>query len=111
MYFISGINKVFSINKTADGLKKRFPFKKLPDICYQYIIICVVLLQFFSPLIIVVSLKKKHIFGRIACYSLSVFTVIATFLYHWPPEEHHYYSVLSNINAVGGLLLLSSYFK
>ena len=111
MFFISGINKFFSINETSEGLKKRFPLKQLPFVFYQYVIICVVLLQFFSPIIIVVSLKKKHILGKISCYALAFFTFLATLLYHWPPEGHHYYSVMSNINATGGLLLLSTYFK
>ena len=110
LYFISGITKVLYFENTVSGLKTRLQFKTQKDIFHKMIIIAVILIEIFSPIIIITLLKQKHIAGRIACYILSAFTVMATFLYHWPPNKHMF-NILSNINAVGSLILLSLYFK
>ena len=111
MYFVSGINKMINIDKTALGLEKRFPLKMLPLSFFRLTIICVVILQVCAPLTIIYSEYYKSGLGYFACLGLAIFTILATLLYHFPPFDSNYYSFMSNINAIGGLLLLSESYK
>lgn len=49
--------------------------------------------------------------GKYGCMSLIIFTVIATLIFHFPPNTPgKYYPFISNVNTVGGLILLSNSF-
>ena len=108
MFFTSGIDKVLHFSKVVEGLKKRFPFE-LPFIFYNLMISIAILIELIAPIIIVFGIihptYKKY--GVYACYSLIVFTVLATLMYHFPPKGNQWYPFTSNITTVGGLLALS----
>ena len=114
MFFLAGFNKINPFNKVALGLQKRVPdlFKKLPFIIFQLAILLVILLEIIAPTIIMIASfnKKYSLYAFISALLLTLFTIIATLLYHFPPSGMAYYPFVSNITTCGGLLLLSKVF-
>lgn len=132
MYFYSGIEKMSSVSSTTKMLKKQYERKlsyfKLNNTLYTTAIICVILLEVLGPLIIVgyfsykyyidnytqqkngrLLLKYSKLFKKISkiiIVALVLFTILATYLFHFPPVGREKYAVLTNICACGGLLLL-----
>ena len=118
MYMFSGIEKFTKLQKVASGLRKRtFPSVPLPYF--------VVALTFSSTMLVVTSIiinvaaakvatlrasPRLARWAKYACYYLIGFTVLATLIYHYPPTGATYYPFISNVTAVGGLLLLSGSF-
>jgi uncharacterized membrane protein YphA (DoxX/SURF4 family) len=81
----------------------------LPLILSKLIIIGVILLEIIAPFIISLSALTnsiKKIYTQIAILSLIVFTILATLIYHFPPYGGNYYSFMSNLSTIGGLMLL-----
>ena len=110
MFFISGIQKVFKIDKVTTGLQNRFPIKTLPFNFFRFSIVCVILLQILAPVVIVYSVAFDASYRKIAslaAVALAIFTVLATLLYHFPPKGKEYYPFISNVTTTGGLLLLA----
>ena len=112
MYFVAGINKLLNFKNTVSGLKNMFILKKLPNLFYQIVIVCVILLEIIAPIIIVYSIQTKHL-EKLACISsisLGIFTILATLIYHFPPKGANYYAFMKNLTATGALFLLSTVF-
>jgi uncharacterized membrane protein YphA (DoxX/SURF4 family) len=112
MYFVAGINKLLHFKNTVSGFKNMFILKKLPNLFYQFIIICVILLEIIAPIIIIYSIQTKHL-ENLACISsisLGIFTILATLIYHFPPKGSNYYAFMKNLTATGSLFLLSTVF-
>ena len=113
MYFLAGINKMKNFSSTVSGLKTVFPMKKLPMIFYKIVIVLVILIEVLSPIFILYATQTGYL-SELAYYStisLAIFTVLATLLYHFPPNKPiNYYPFMKNLTATGGLLLLSSNF-
>ena len=42
---------------------------------------------------------------------LIIFTILATYLYHFPPSDKEYYPFMSNVTTIGGLSLLAYVLK
>lgn len=103
MYFISGLNKITTFTAVATGFAGKLSVNLL---IAQIVIALVILLEIFAPLVIVFSENKEY--KRYATWVLAGFTVLATILYHLPPTGSNYYPFLSNITAVGALILLAS---
>jgi len=111
MFFLSSFQKIGNFEKVSNDLKTQVS-KKLFDIPLNLArvgIVCAILIQFFCPLIILYSVynKRYKIYGSIASLVLAIFTVFATYFFHFPPTGQHYYAFMSNITTVGGLSLLS----
>lgn len=111
MFFLSSFQKIGNFEKVSNDLQTQVS-KKLFDIPLNLArlgIVCAILIQFFCPLIILYSVYDKHykIYGAIASLILAIFTVLATYFFHFPPTGQHYYAFMSNITTVGGLSLLS----
>jgi len=111
MFFLSSFQKIGNFEKVSDDLRDKVS-KKLFDIPLNLArlgIVCAILIQFFCPLIILYSVynKRYKIYGAIASLILAIFTVFATYFFHFPPTGQHYYAFMSNITTVGGLSLLS----
>ena len=49
-------------------------------------------------------------YGFYATLSLIIFTIKATYLYHFPPYGKEYYPFMGNLTTVGGLSLLAYIF-
>jgi uncharacterized membrane protein YphA (DoxX/SURF4 family) len=106
MFFVSGIDKIFSFQETVDSLTKKIPFKISTDL----VIVFVILLEIIAPLLIIYyfisgNYKKYAYYSAI---SLCIFTILATILYH-PPKFPYKKSLgfWANMTLVGGLLLLA----
>jgi len=111
MFFLSSFQKIGNFEKVSNDLQTQVS-KKLFDISLDLArlgIVCAILIQFFCPLIILYSVynKRYKIYGAIASLVLAIFTVLATYFFHFPPHGQHYYAFMSNITTVGGLSLLS----
>ena len=108
MYFFSGLNKIVSYNDVVKGFENRIKFVNVSNVS-NVIIVLVILLEIICPLLIVngtINNSYKRI-GRLSTYVLICFTILATYLYHFPPIKKDYYPFMSNITAIGGLFLLS----
>lgn len=113
MYFLAGISKVMNFSETVKGFENMFFIKNLPTIFYNLAIICVVLLEIFAPIMIMFSLYTNT-FSEYAYYSsigLAIFTILATLIYHFPPNGSQYYTFMKNLTATGSLMLLSIQFN
>ena len=111
MFFLSSFQKIGNFEKVSNDLQTQVS-KKLFDIPLNLArlgIVCAILIQFFCPLFILYSVydKRYKIYGAIASSILAIFTVMATYFFHFPPTGQHYYAFMSNITTVGGLSLLS----
>lgn len=124
MYFISGIGKIRNFSSKVELLKGQFhkmvTAHKMPLWFFQLAILSVIILQICGSTIItfyalikntnqneVNKIKNplKHL-AIISCILLFIFTIIATYLFHFPPVGSNYYATLSNTTACGGLMLL-----
>ena len=107
MYFVSGLSKIKNFTPVSAGLAERI-LVGLP--LAKFIIILVILLELLAPLVIVASdlnpTTENRKYKVIAAWALAGFTVLATILYHLPPVGSNYYQFMSNITALGALVLL-----
>jgi uncharacterized membrane protein YphA (DoxX/SURF4 family) len=110
MYFISGIDKISAFAPVSQGLAKKLQLQNWLFLA-QILIVLVILLEIIAPLVIVANELYPDLniqrWAKMACWALAGFTVLATLLYHMPPSGEHYRAFLSNMTAVGALLLLS----
>ena len=116
MFFSSGIYKLIGLEKTAYSF-----IGKLENIGISFInlglakliIITAAILQIVAPLLIVYGSTNPRKYRMIGIYSslcLTLFTILATLLYHFPPYGANYYAVTSNITTCGALLLIAYFF-
>jgi hypothetical protein len=111
LFFLSGFNKIKGFVSTAKGLSKRTNF---PLALAKIVIVCVIILEIFAPFIISVYAYTHNPLLRgyaiLSVIGLIIFTVLATVLYHFPPQGQNLYSCMSNLSTIGGLMLLYKYF-
>jgi len=120
MFFLSSFSKINNFTDVVRGFKKRFSEKiirmpdvlGIPDIFYKLSIVFAIFIQFFCPLIILYSVynPKYYMYGFHATLFLIIFTIKATYLYHFPPYGKEYYPFMSNVTTIGGLSLLAYIF-
>lgn len=114
MYFVSSFSKIMHFSKTVKGLQVRAPY--IPHLLTNLMIISAILIQFIAPLLIVYATffnedKKSQTYALYSCYALIIFTILATLLYHFPPNKSvRYYPFMSNVATTGGLMVLSYVF-
>ena len=112
MFFVSGINKIFSFQETVDSLTNKIPFEIFSNLVINLVIMLVILLEIIAPLLIIYYFisgnYKKYAYYSVV--SLSIFTILATILYH-PPKFSYKKSLgfWSNMTLFGGLLLLAKF--
>ena len=115
MYFLSSFSKIKNYSSVVEGFGKRFSKQlfEMPHIFYMMSVVVAILIEFFCPLIIMYSVydKKYKEYGYYACLTLILFTILATYLYHFPPFGKEYYPFVSNTTAIGGLSLLAYVLK
>ena len=111
MFFLSGFNKITDFSQVTKGFCRK---TSLPLLLCKIVIVCVILLEIIAPLTIAIYTGNPHLqantmfknMTKASIISLIAFTILATLLYHFPPYGSNYYSFLSNLSTVGGLLLL-----
>jgi uncharacterized membrane protein YphA (DoxX/SURF4 family) len=107
LFFSGGIFKLMDLNAvTKDFVTKT----QLPFFLAKIILVAVILLELIAPVIIAVysyhPTPLLYYYTKISIISLILFTIAATLLYHFPPHGSNYYSFMSNISTIGGLMLL-----
>lgn len=115
MYFLASFPKIKNFPNVVKGFGKRFSKQlfEMPQIFYMMSVVVAILIEFFCPLIIMYSVydKKYKNYGYYACLTLILFTIKATYLYHFPPFGKEYYPFVSNTTTIGGLSLLAYVLK
>jgi len=111
LFFISGFHKIKDFMNVVKGFMSK---TALPLLLAKLIISGVILLEIIAPLIIALysynANPKLYTYTKLSLLGLIVFTILATLLYHFPPFGTNYYSFMSNLSTLGGLLLLYQHF-
>jgi uncharacterized membrane protein YphA (DoxX/SURF4 family) len=111
LFFISGFHKIKDFMNVVKGFMNK---TSLPLLLAKLIISGVILLEIIAPLIIALysynANPKLYTYSKLSLLGLIVFTILATLLYHFPPFGSNYYSFMSNLSTLGGLLLLYQHF-
>ena len=112
LFFLSGFHKITDFIQVVKGFMSK---TKLPFTLSKIIIIGVILLEIIAPLIISIYSYNAnpllYTYTKLSLLGLIVFTILATFMYHFPPVGENYYSFMSNLSTLGGLLLLYQHFN
>jgi len=111
LFFVSGFHKIKDFMNVVKGFMNK---TKLPLLLAKLIISGVILLEIAAPLIIALysynANPNLYTYSKLSLLGLIVFTILATLLYHFPPFGTNYYSFMSNLSTLGGLLLLYQHF-
>jgi uncharacterized membrane protein YphA (DoxX/SURF4 family) len=111
LFFISGFHKIKDFMKVVKGFMNK---TTIPLSIAKIIISGVILLEIVAPFIIALYSynynPKLYTYTKLSLLGLIVFTILATLLYHFPPFGENYYSFMSNLSTLGGLLLLYQHF-
>jgi uncharacterized membrane protein YphA (DoxX/SURF4 family) len=110
LFFISGFHKIKDFVNVSKGFAGK---TNIPLTLAKLIIIGVILLEIIAPLIITLQSYQNNnnniIYTKLSIISLILFTILATLIYHFPPTGSNYYSFMSNLSTLGGLILLYMY--
>ena len=111
LFFISGFHKIKDFTNVVKGFMNK---TALPLPLAKIIISAVIVLEIVAPFIISLysynSNPQLYTYAKLCLLALIVFIILATFLYHFPPFGSNYYSFMSNLSTLGGLLLLYQHF-
>ena len=108
MFFLSGFHKILGFTDTSKSLVKKTGVSLS---LAKLVIFAVIVLELIAPSIITVYFAMKQPnrlqrYAQLSTIALLIFTVAATLLYHFPPTGSNYYSAMSNMSTIGGLILL-----
>ena len=108
MFFLSGINKYNNFLSTSKSFASKV---KQPLKIAKMVIYAVIALELLAPVIITLhsmSIIHMRTLTQLSISALALFTIAATYLYHFPPNVGgNYYSFMSNLSTLGGLMILS----
>lgn len=111
LFFISGFHKIKDFTNVVKGFMNK---TALPLPLSKIIISAVIVLEIVAPFIISLysynANPQLYTYAKLCLLALIVFIILATFLYHFPPFGSNYYSFMSNLSTLGGLLLLYQHF-
>ena len=109
IYVKAGFSKINNFTSTVKGLKEMFPLKSLPNKFYELAILLVIIIEIVAPLILILSNFVPILFNaaRIAIYSLIIFTILVTLLYH-SNEGLMKLIFDKNLAIIGGLMAMAT---
>lgn len=109
IYVKAGFSKISNFTSTVKGLKEMFPLKSLPNKFYELAILLVIIIEIVAPFILILSNFVPVLFNaaRIAIYSLIIFTILATLLYH-SNEGLMKLIFDKNLAIIGGLMAMAT---
>ena len=109
---MSAINKIKNFNSTAKMLQKVFWIKHLPFEFFQLAILGVIILLLVAPCVMLYSLydRKYKMYGKLSCYGLIAFTILATLLFHFPTDPSERISFMKNLSIIGGFIGISLHY-
>jgi uncharacterized membrane protein YphA (DoxX/SURF4 family) len=107
MFSMSGYHKTQTLQKTIENVKNKLNTTENFATLGVYLVI---LLEILAPIIIIYHLvtRKYKNYAVYSIWSLIIFTIVVTIIYH-PPDFSNYYKSIpfwANISLLGGLLLL-----
>jgi len=107
IFILSGIDKIWNLKSNSLNLSEKIKLN-LPTPLFICVIVIVIIIEIGCSFIILYStLTYKY---KRACYYSAVvligFTIMATLLYHFPPNKGNYYNFLKNLSIIGGLFLI-----
>ena len=110
LFTLSGLKKIQDINGTAKFLQDKVKIN-IDFNLYKLAIIGVIILQIFGPLLILYHFYTKSYkkYAMVSVNLLILFTIVATIIFHFPPIGKEYYSFMSNLSTIGGLMLVRYY--
>jgi len=101
LFLVAGIQKATNFNSSVSGFMKQ---TSLSLQISQIAIIIAILIEILGPLIVwYEALMNKSTYSNLALYSLIVFTVLASIIYH----KSDFSGALKNTSVVAGMILLS----
>jgi uncharacterized membrane protein YphA (DoxX/SURF4 family) len=108
LFFLSGFEKISMFAQSTGKFAKKLSIS-LP--LAQFIIGCVIVLELVAPAIIAAYLFTRSFtlvpFFKLSIIALSLFTILATAIYHNPlKNKEKYYAFMSNVSTLGGLMAL-----
>jgi uncharacterized membrane protein YphA (DoxX/SURF4 family) len=108
VFLFSAFEKIYVFSKSTSKFAKKIG---IPLSLAQISISGAILLEIIAPLIIYIytftGMLSLIPFFKLAVFGLMAFTVVVTILYHNPMKSmDKYYSFMSNISTLGGLLAL-----
>ena len=108
MFFLSGFHKIMGFTDTSKSFVKK---TGVTLSLAKLVIFAVIVLELLAPSVITGYFAMKQPFSlkryaQLFTIALIIFTVAATLLYHFPPTGSNYYSCMSNLSTLGGLILL-----
>ena len=119
MFVLSGFDKLRNTTKVATGLQNRL--LKIPELSNirkgltiencSYMIIVAAILQLLSSYYLVnASVNYKSLKARKcakhSALAIMLFTIAATYVYHWYPRGGSYYGFISNISTIGASIII-----
>ena len=110
MFFLSGLRKIRDFQTTSVSMASKFQQKfnlSLGQTVLTIILCCVILIEIVAPMLIMAGyIKEKREWIVQGSSTLIVFTLLATYLYHFPPYGQAYYPFISNVTTIGALSLI-----
>ncbi len=114
IYILAGFNKIFNFHQNVNGLQSRFLFRSLPSYFSTIGIFTAIIIEILAPIVILFSLfyfsNTLKMFTQTSIYSLILFTLLASFLYHPPTDANEKIPFLKNMGLVGGFILMLELF-
>ena len=109
IYVKAGFSKINNFTSTVKRIKEMFPVKSLPNKFYELAILLVIIIEIVAPLILILSNFVPVLFSvaRVAIYSLIIFTILATLLYH-SNEGLMKLIFDKNLAIIGGLMAMAT---
>ena len=108
LFFLSGFEKIYLFARSTGKFAKKIGISLT---LAQLIISCVIVLELVAPSVIAAYLYTRAFslvpFFKLAIIALSLFTIVATAIYHNPLKgREKYYAFMSNVSTLGGLMAL-----
>ena len=108
LFFLSGFEKIYLFARSTGKFAKKIGISLT---LAQLIISCVIVLELVAPSVIAAYFYTRAFslvpFFKLAIIALSLFTIVATAIYHNPLKgREKYYAFMSNVSTLGGLMAL-----
>lgn len=108
-YLMAGFNKLMNFKSTYEGFAEKFA--NLAPLA-PIIIALVVLIEIIGPLAMLYSATQPNTiypYGKIGSWSLILFTILATLMYHFPPtQKEHRMPFIRNVSLIGAFMIYNS---
>jgi|UniRef100_A0A6C0IS80 uncharacterized membrane protein YphA (DoxX/SURF4 family) len=84
----------------------------MPKFISNLSLLLVIILEIIAPMLIMMAVinPEYNLLAQVSAIGLAIFTILATLLYHFPPNGVEFYFFMKNITIIGGLLSLSMHF-